>query len=340
MKCMSTVAIVLLLSFAASTAAPNDGDADGFSLSRYARPAMRVKLPGGGRLNLRCMGSGSLTVLFTAGAGDQSLTWRGMQSQLPPTVRSCAWDRPGFGFSDPTPKPLDVAHLTSELEAALTAAQIKPPYILVGHSLGGFETLLFAFRHPGDVAGMVLVDPSGPYQGDRLRQAAPIAYAVIDGFQTGQTQQLHRCIHERETGSPLDKDCVSPPNKDYPRELNQALSRNENNLAAQKDLLSLLDNMFSNRDSAQLKQAWHPLGAMPIIVLTAGDFPPIPWTEEAKAQLPALQAEWAKIHDEMAQLSTRGSNRVVPGATHYIHQDRPQVVLDAINEVIHAGDAT
>ena len=272
----SASVIVLLLSFDSSSADPGTVGVPELSLSSYARPGMRVTLPDGGRLNLRCTGHGSPTILFTAGAGDQSLTWRGMQSQLPQTVRSCSWDRPGFGFSDPTTQPLDSVLLTNKLEAALKEAKIKPPYLLVGHSLGSFETLLFAFRHQDEVAGIVLVDPAGPFQGDRLKQAAPAAYAVIDGFQTGQLEQLRRCIREREKKSPLDDDCVSPPVKDYPSDLNHALSRMESNVAAQTDSLSLLENMFSNRDSVQLKQAWHPLGAMPIIVLTAGDFPPIP----------------------------------------------------------------
>jgi pimeloyl-ACP methyl ester carboxylesterase len=346
MKCIGrpaqlvSTATVLLLSLVFSDARPSTTGDHEFSLSSYARPGTLVKLPGGGRLNLRCTGNGSPTVLLTAGAGDQSLTWRGMQSRLPQTFRTCAWDRPGFGFSDPTTEPLDVMHLTNDLEAALKEAKIEPPYVLVGHSLGSFETLMFAFRHPGDVAGIVLVDPAGPYQADRLKKAAPATYAVVDGLQTSQTEQLHRCIGEREKKSPVDKDCVSPPDKDYPRDLNQALSRIERNVAAQKDLLSLLDNMFSNRDSLQLKQAWHTLNDTPMIVLTAGGFPPIPWTEEAKAQLPALQAEWSNMHDDMAHLSTRGSNRVVPGATHYIHQDRPEVVLDAINEIVRAGHST
>ena len=50
----------------------------------------------------------------------------------------------------------------------------------------------------------------------------------------------------------------------------------------------------------------------------------------------ALQAEWSRMHDDIS-LSTQGTNRVVPGVTHYIHHDRPRVVVDAINEVIGAA---
>jgi pimeloyl-ACP methyl ester carboxylesterase len=235
-----------------------------------------------------------------------------------------------------------VVHLTDSLEAALAVATIGPPYVLVGHSLGSFETLMFAFRHPRDVAGIVLVDPAGPFQDERLRKAAPATYAVIDGFQTGQIAHLRRCIHEMEKGPPtsdastVGHDCVMEPVKEFPSDLNRALIRIDGDVADKRDLLSLLDNMFSGVDSRELKKAWHPLGATPLIVLTAGEPPQIPVTGPAKDQMAALQAEWSRMHDDMASLSTQGSNRVVPRATHYIHHDRPQVVVDAINEVIGA----
>jgi pimeloyl-ACP methyl ester carboxylesterase len=339
----TAAAITLLSPVARACAAPTVPSTPELTLSAYARPARLVTLPSGLRLNVRCAGQGSPTIILTAGAGDQSLSWRAIQDTLSRTVRVCAWDRPGFGFSDPSTKAQDVIHLTNSLEAALAAAMIRPPYVLVGHSLGSFETLMFAFRHPHDIAGIVLIDPAGPYQDERLKRAAPATYAAIEAIQTGQIEYLKRCIREMERKQPTSDtarasdDCVMTPEKEYPSELNRALIRIDGNVAAKKDFLSLLNNMMSGLDSRELQQAWHPLGATPLIVLTAGEFPPIPLTGAAKAQMPALHAEWSRMHDEMGRLSTQGSNRLVPGATHYIHQDRPQVVVDAINEVIGAA---
>jgi pimeloyl-ACP methyl ester carboxylesterase len=335
-------AMVLLLPIARAYAAPPVPSAPELTLSAYAQPGQLVTLPSGRRLNIRCTGQTSPTVILTAGAGDQSLTWRAIQGILSRTARVCAWDRPGFGFSDPSSTAQDVVHLTNSLEAALAAAMIRPPYVLVGHSLGSFETLMFAFRHPHDIAGIVLVDPAGPFQDERLKRAAPATYAAIDAFQTGEIENLRQCIREGKKQPTSDtaragNDCVMTPEKEYPSDLNQALIRIDSNVAGKKDLLSLLANMVSGLDSRELQQAWHPLGATPLIVLTAGEPPPIPLTDAAKAQMPALHAEWSKMHDEMARLSTQGINRLVPDATHYIHQDRPQVVIDAINEVIGAA---
>jgi pimeloyl-ACP methyl ester carboxylesterase len=336
-------AIALLLSVARAYAAPAVPPVPELTLSAYARPGSLVKLPSGRRLNIRCTGQLSPTIILTAGAGDQSLTWRAIQATLSQTVRVCAWDRPGFGFSDPSSTTQDVMHLTDSLEAALAIAEIRPPYVLVGHSLGSFETLMFAFRHSRDIAGIVLVDPAGPFQDERLKRAAPATYAVIDAFQTGEIEDLKRCIREMQKKKPASgvgragDGCVMTPEKVYPSDLNRALIRIDGNVDDKKDLLSLLNNMMSGLDSRELKQAWHPLDATPLIVLTAGEPPRIPLTDAANAQMPELQAEWSRMHDEIARLSTQGFNRLVPGATHYIHQDRPQAVVDAINEVIVAA---
>src|ERR1700677_4021210 len=108
----AAAAAVLLLSVVRSEAAPPTPAAHELTLGSYARPGLLVALPSGRSLNIRCTGEGSPTVILTAGAGDQSLTWRGIQSALSGPVRVCAWDRPGFGFSESSAGPEDVVHLT------------------------------------------------------------------------------------------------------------------------------------------------------------------------------------------------------------------------------------
>ena len=56
--------------------------------------------------------------------------------------------------------PRDTRAQVDDLEALLSAAEVKPPYILVGHSMGGYNMRVFASRHGSDVAGILLVDPS------------------------------------------------------------------------------------------------------------------------------------------------------------------------------------
>jgi pimeloyl-ACP methyl ester carboxylesterase len=324
--------VALLFAGAACAAlAPNASDDS--SLESYAKPGTLVSVGGGRKLNIRCLGTGSPTVILTAGAGDQSLAWRSLQTQLAQQTRVCAWDRAGFGFSDPSPAVQDTAHTTDDLEAVLAAPGTPAPYLLVGHSLGSYESLMFSFRHPEQVIGLVLIDPAAPHQQRRLKHAAPDTYAAVDGYQREQVAQLRSCIQT------FAADCVFSPVKEYPPRLNQALDRLERNIDAKRNQLSLLEEAFTDEDSDELDGSRKTLGAIPMIVLTAGDPPPLPLQGPAATQMPQLQAEWSKMHDELAALSTRGVNRTVPGATHYIYVDRPQVVVKAVQEVLAASHA-
>ena len=76
-----------------------------------------------------------------------------------------------------------------------------------------------------------------------------------------------------------------------------------------------------------------PLGAKPLIILTAGKSQAPGLTPE---ELDAVHKVWVTLHDEMAGLSSRGVNRVVEGSGHYIHQEQPQVVVDAVFEALDA----
>lgn len=121
-----------------------------------------VRVEGRRRINLVCIGAGSPTVVLTAGAGATAGSWRAVQAAVARRTRSCAWDRAGFGLSDASPRVQSAAVTTRDLERALSAARVAGPLLLVGHSVGAYETLLLADRHRVRLAGLVLADPSIP----------------------------------------------------------------------------------------------------------------------------------------------------------------------------------
>jgi pimeloyl-ACP methyl ester carboxylesterase len=123
----------------------------------YAEPGQLVDI-GGRHINLRCSGSGGPTVILMAGLLHWSFVWDKTQPEIANRTRVCAFDRASYGFSDPAPKPEIMADVVSDLHAALQAANVPGPYVLVGHSSGGFEARVFAQKWPGEVAGMVLLD--------------------------------------------------------------------------------------------------------------------------------------------------------------------------------------
>lgn len=113
---------------------------------------------GGFRLNLRCEGAGSPTVVLDAGAGDTLATWEWVMPDVRKLTRVCAYDRAGLGKSETGPKPRTSERIVGELRELLVRARVRPPYVLVGHSFGGLNVRLFASRNPDGVAGLVLVD--------------------------------------------------------------------------------------------------------------------------------------------------------------------------------------
>ena len=125
----------------------------------YVEPGQLVDI-GGRRINLYCTGTGTPTVVLMAGISSWSPVWYKTQPMIAQKTRVCAFDRASYGFSDPAPRPQILSDTVNDLHAALEAALISGPYVLVGHSLGGVEARLYAQRWPQDVAGMILVDTS------------------------------------------------------------------------------------------------------------------------------------------------------------------------------------
>lgn len=114
---------------------------------------------GGRRLYLACRGKGGPTVVLEAGAGSTSTTWRALWPRLVAEQRTCVYDRAGHGRSDRGPVPHTGTDTVADLHRLLVRAGLRPPYVLVGHSLGGLYARLFAGQHREDLAGLVLVDP-------------------------------------------------------------------------------------------------------------------------------------------------------------------------------------
>jgi pimeloyl-ACP methyl ester carboxylesterase len=114
---------------------------------------------GGRHLYLACQGTAAPMVVFVAGLGDRGeAAWGAVWGQVARNARACVYDRAGLGRSDPNPRTTTYQAATDDLHALLRRGHIPGPYVLVGHSLGGLLTRLYAHQHPADVAGVVLVD--------------------------------------------------------------------------------------------------------------------------------------------------------------------------------------
>jgi pimeloyl-ACP methyl ester carboxylesterase len=295
----------------------------------YANAADLVALPDGRKLHIVCMGKGSPTVILTAGGGDFSgNAWSNVQPEMARITRTCAWDRPGFGLSDGTGAEVTAASMTADLEAALATGGIAGPYVMVGHSIGSLESLLFTDRHPDKVVGMVLVDPTLP-GGANIAAVGPGPNA-----DKAQVEKLYRsCFADVQpviatAAGSAPSPCGRLFSPTWPLALRQAVREKAANPLQFEAMFS---SSVNTRVSTQ--QALNPsrnYRDMPLIVLPPG----MTLTDEQKAQLAVAEAEGIRGHAALAALSTRGRNTRVPGANHYIQLTKPQAVLDAVAEVV------
>ena len=265
------------------------------SLTVYAKPQLLVELRDGRRIHLFCLGKGSPTVILTAGRGDWAAVWGKVQAPIALKTRVCAWDRAGFGFSDPSSAPQDVSHTTRDLTEALTRAKIDVPYILVGHSMGAYESLLFADRHHRQVVGMVLIDPAFPDQDRRARLVAPKYAAFLTEDIDESASLLKKCAAELRSGvlrsgSP-DPDKCFDYSPSFPPELTAALIRLDGDPARLMTEASIFEQFAHS--SQIVVNPERNYGCIPIRVLSASD--PLPGTPpDALAARPPFAAEAAR----------------------------------------------
>lgn len=128
---------------------------------KYPAPGRLVDV-GGYRLHINCTGvkdGRAPAVILEAAAASWSAFWCLVQPEIARITRVCSYDRAGLGWSDPGPSPRTSQQIADELHRLLTSAAIEPPYILVGHSLGGYHTRLFASRFSEEVAGSFWLTP-------------------------------------------------------------------------------------------------------------------------------------------------------------------------------------
>jgi pimeloyl-ACP methyl ester carboxylesterase len=209
-----------------------------------------VSVGGGRSLYLECVGSGTPPVVLEAGFGGNTLNWSDVQPELGRTTRTCAYDRAGLGHSPPMPGVHDAQDEIDDLQRLLLAAHIEPPYVLVGHSYGGILARLFASQHPGEAAGVVLVDARGcdatRRQVARLpkSQVPPALSAPVqDGVDVAASEALASRV--RSLGAtPLAVITASRHDQDWGRVLSPTFARAFDRLWAtmQDELTALSSN--------------------------------------------------------------------------------------------------
>ncbi len=318
----------------------------------YTAPQQLVAVDGERRLNLYCIGAGEPAVMLEAGAANTMQTWRFVQAEIARTTRVCAYDRAGLGFSDAATRPSDLRDMADDLEHLVVAAGIATPYVLVGHSLGGEIAVYLAATAPKDLAGLVLVDPAFANDLDALEAPAAAGQASRDrrrdGARTRCRSRLPRLCSERNLARPssaAEQACVATsrdPNKlDFT--LASAARKRLADPRTWEAVVSELEAGMPEGDhldtnSAELDATAFDFGHKPLVVLSRGVAEGAPGAPSMA--IPAVEAAWIGGHASLAARSTKGEHILVPGARHYVQIDRPQAVVEAVDKVVKALQAT
>ena len=296
--------VVLVFCLMSATSAPA-----AVSLTQIAsQPGTLVDI-GSHRLHIFCVGTGQPTVVIDSGLGGNSLEWIKVQRSLAPYVRVCSYDRAGYGWSEPGPLPRTSSRIVDELFTLLKKADIGGPYVLVGHSFGGYTMQLFANRYPTETAGLVLVDSSHPEQFERFL-APPIRVNLAP---SGRNR-----IMMLSPSPPLPENLP-----DEVKPLVRALNlKGETRAAMGQELLDF-------RRSAQQVREASVLPNVPMVVLTRGKRV---WPRTDRGQ--HMEQLWSQLQIELASRAQRVTHIVAKSSGHHIHLDQPALVADSVHMVV------
>jgi len=276
---------------------------------------------GGYQLHIYCIGEGSPTVILETGSGVLSLSWHPLQEQIAEFTRVCTYDRAGYGWSDSGPTPRTALQVTSELEMLLTNAGVETPIILAGHSMGGMFVRYFAATHPSLVAGVVLVDATPPTW-STIRAEIPEFDTVFQGEAAGYDQLISVVRAGRWTAQDARR-TISP---ELPTELVETYAQ----LMSQPTVIEAIyaEYVAFNYNLEQTRAAGS-LGDIPLIVLAASNAPiPEEWADRAWER-------WVDLQEEQALISTNSHFEVLDSG-HYIYVELPDVVLEAVRELVES----
>jgi pimeloyl-ACP methyl ester carboxylesterase len=243
-----------------------------------------------------------------------------VQPALARLTRVCSYDRAGYGNSGPGPFPRTSARIAEELHRLLEIAAERPPYVLVGHSFGGFNVRVFHGRYPEKVAGLILVDAT---QEDQYKRLPPEWNALRLAMLARYKNQARWAPINIEFG--ITRFLFWIQRTEVPHLLLQT-----------KYLRARASELEAIQTSAEQARRAGDIGAKPLIVLTAGFHSDRLITESLSlSQLEQYQNIWVNdLQSRLVRLSARGKRIVLQDSGHDIPAERPGAVVDAVLEVL------
>jgi pimeloyl-ACP methyl ester carboxylesterase len=301
---------------------------------RYAAEGRWIDIGAGRRLYLLEKGSGEATVLFEAGIAATNLNWFQIQETVSGFAATASYDRSGLGWSSPSQTPRTPTNLARELHKLLGRADLKPPYILVGHSFGGLVMRRFALLYPEEVASVVLVDPMRcdewpPFDPakqatiDRILKltnfAIPIAQLGLARLAVTSLLCRSGLIAGRLAGAGGERGLhvlgrIKGEVEKMPREVWPIVAAHWSRPNYYSGMRS---HVAAVPDSMREMQDAEPIRGIPVLLLTPGKSSPL-------------------SDDRLQEIGDTVTQVIAPASAHWIHLDEPELVIQSIRDMVAA----
>jgi pimeloyl-ACP methyl ester carboxylesterase len=297
------------------------------------QPTGKLISVGTRKLHIHCTGTGSPTVVIENGGAAFSFDWVLVQPEVGRFTQTCTYDRAGYAWSDPGPEFDTFDQARHDLHLLLQNAGVGGPYVLVGHSLGGMLVRFYQSKYPADVVGMVLADSSHE---DSLQHVGPKVVRIPELT----SNQFESLIDEVKANRPKNPEPDLVPTTIFPPYDKLPLQYQTLHLWALKKVLPLvkawgLNMQFDFSRLHEMRVATpHPLGNIPLAVLTAASFDVV---QAHGMTVEQARQDHLRLQRDLAKLSTNSRQITVSASGHAIYLDRPEVVVRAIAAVVSSA---
>jgi pimeloyl-ACP methyl ester carboxylesterase len=289
-----------------------------------APPLGQLREVDGRRLLLHRSGAGGPTVVFLPGAGLVGLDFLNVHDRVAELTTSVLYDRGGTGWSDDVALPRTAAEVTGELRNLLRAAEVPAPYLLVGHSMGALYARRYAQLFPGEVSGLLMLDPGHE---DIMAYMPPRAVELNEQLKPDLEAMPDLTEEQLQTARGQYAQLYAQ----WPDEVRRRLI--EHHLTSWRTQLHETKNL-EDEVYAELRHGGE-LPDVPMIVLTAMGRNPF-WAKFLSEELMVeAQSGVRDLHRAIAGSVSHGEHREVEGASHqYLHIEQADAVGQAIADLL------
>jgi pimeloyl-ACP methyl ester carboxylesterase len=307
---------------------------------KYPVQGKLVDVGNGRKIQIDCRGKaadGQPTVVFESGGDNMgSLGWVKVQDEITKTNQTCSYSRAGIMWSDVDSRKLSLDNYTNDLHTALEKVGVTGPIVLVSHSFGGPLTTHYTKRYPESVKGLVFVDTSHPDQIGKMKvvneelgiqNPFQISPSLIFAANLASNLGVVRLFNADSSLGLLPPEETKIFNAYGPATFGTTLGLN----GLDSDNLVTESGDFRN------------LGDRPLVVLSANKKQTITddelkYTGQTRDQFEAYRAKIAPIYlqygADQASWSTNSKQVIVDDSDHFIHLEKPEIVIQSINEVL------